>query len=244
MGITLTIIALIVSVPIGGLLVALVDKKNNDQIIKLMLALSGGFLLSLAFIHFIPELYEHSSVKIGSFILIGFLVQLLLEFFSGGIEHGHVHVVKGAKLPIALVVALSLHAFLEGIPLGTQLAGAEIATSHQHEGGNGLLMGILFHRIPVAIALTTVLMASQVSKLKVWMTLGIFAITTPVGLLLGWNSVEVFKDFNFDIILAIVVGMFLHISTTIIFETSENHKFNFIKLLAIIGGAGLAFLIH
>ena len=37
----------------------------------------------------------------------------------------------------------------------------------------------------------------------------------------------VVADFDFNIILAIVVGMFLHISTTIIFETSENHKFNF-----------------
>ena len=243
MGLTLTILVLILSVPVGGMLVAFVDKKDNDQIIKLMLAFSGGFLLSLAFIHFIPELYEHSTVKIGIYILIGFLVQLLLEFFSGGIEHGHVHSVKGAKIPIALVIALSLHAFLEGIPLGTQLAGAEIATTHHHEGGSGLLMGILLHRIPVAIALTTVLFASKISREKVWFTLGIFALTTPVGLLIGWNSVGVF-DFDFNIILAIVVGMFLHISTTIIFETSENHKFNFIKLLAIIGGAGLAFLIH
>lgn len=239
----LTILALILSVPVGGLLVALVDKKNNDQIIKLMLAFSGGFLLSLAFIHFIPELYEHSATNVGIYILVGFLVQLILEFFSGGIEHGHVHAVQGAKLPIALVIALSAHAFLEGIPLGTQLAGAEIATSHHHEGGSGLLMGILLHRIPVAIALATVLFSSKISKGKVWLTLGVFALTTPLGLLLGLISVDRF-DFEFDIILAIVVGMFLHISTTIIFETSENHKFNFIKLLAILGGAGLAFLIH
>lgn len=238
-----TLLALILSVPVGGLLVTFVDKKNNDQIIKLMLAFSGGFLLSLAFIHFIPELYEHSKVQIGIYILIGFLVQLLLEFFSGGIEHGHVHSVKGAKLPIALVIALSMHAFLEGIPLGTQMAGAEIATSHHHEGGSGLLMGILLHRIPVAIALTTVLFASKISPKKVWFTLGLFAMTTPIGLLIGWNSVGAI-NFDFNIILAVVVGMFLHISTTIIFETSENHKFNFIKLLAIIGGAGLAFLIH
>lgn len=243
MGLILTLVALVVSVPIGGLLVTFMDKKNNDQIIKLMLAFSGGFLLSLAFIHFIPELYQHSSLKIGVYILIGFLVQLLLEFFSGGIEHGHVHVAHGAKLPYALVIALSIHAFLEGIPLGTQLAGAEIATTQNHEGGQGLLMGILLHRIPVAIALTTVLLASKISRQKVWITLGVFALTTPVGLLLGWNSVGVI-DINFDIVLAVVVGMFLHISTTIIFETSENHKFNFLKLFTIIFGAALAFLIH
>ncbi len=238
-----TLFALIVTVPIGGFLVTFMDKKNNDQVIKLMLAFSGGFLLSLAFIHFIPELYEHSTVKIGVYILIGFLIQLLLEFFSGGIEHGHMHEVHGAKLPYALVIALSIHDFLEGIPLGTQLAGAEIATTHHHDGGQGLLLGILLHRIPVAIALTTVLLASKVSRRKVWITLGIFTLITPLGLLLGWGSVGL-VDLDFDLILAVVVGMFLHISTTIIFEISENHTFNFLKLFTILFGAGLAFIIH
>ncbi len=243
MGLTLTIIALIVAVPLGGLLVLFVEKSKNDQLIKLLLAFSGGFLLSLAFIHFIPELYENSKVHVGFYILIGFLVQLFLEFFSGGIEHGHTHATKGAKIPVALVIALSAHALLEGIPLGTQFGGATIAISHDHGADHGMLLGILFHRIPVAIALATVLIASKIEKRKVWLLLGVFAITTPVGILIGLTSANAFQ-FDFDIILSVVVGMFLHISTTIIFETSENHKFNFIKLLTIVGGGVLAFLIH
>ena len=43
-----------------------------------------------------------------------------------------------------------------------------------------------------------------------------------------------------NILLAIVVGMFLHISTTIIFETNENHRFNLAKLTAILLGVGLS----
>lgn len=236
-------IALIGSVFLGGMLVSLIQRSKNEQIIKLMLAFSGGFLLSIAFIHFIPELYEHSNLNIGIYILIGFLVQLILEFFSGGIEHGHVHAHEGAKIPVALVVALGVHSLLEGIPLGSQLGGMEIATSHHHGNDNSLLLGILFHRIPVAIALMTLLSISKASKLKSWIILGLFAITTPVALLIGYNTSHTI-DFDFNIILAIVVGMFLHISTTIIFETSENHKFNFLKLLTILVGCALAFFIH
>ena len=44
-------------------------------------------------------------------------------------------------------------------------------------------------------------------------------------------------------ILAIVVGMFLHISTTILFETDESHKFNLAKLLLIISGGYVAYLV-
>ncbi len=244
MKILLVNIALIASVLIGGYLVSLLNKAKNEQIIKLLLAFSGGFLLSIAFIHFIPELYESSDVKIGVFILVGFLIQLILEFFSGGIEHGHVHVHHLSKIPITLVLALSIHSFLEGIPLGSQLAGMEIATSHHHGNDNSLLFGILFHRLPVAVALMTLLVASKVSKLKAWTTLTVFAFTTSFGLLIGYNASGHFNNHSFDIVLAVVVGMFLHISTTIIFETSENHKFNFLKLMTILSGCALAFIIH
>jgi hypothetical protein len=65
---------------------------------------------------------------------------------------------------------------------------------------------------------------------------------TPMGMFLGW-IMETSGDFPYmDLLLAIVVGMFLHISTTIIFETNENHKFNLAKLTAILLGVGLTFV--
>ncbi|NRA12255.1 MAG: ZIP family metal transporter [Crocinitomicaceae bacterium] len=246
MEIALIVFGLIASVLVGGILVSALQRSKNEQLIKLMLAFSGGYLLSIAFIHFIPELYEQVDLNVGVYILTGFLIQLVLELFSGGIEHGHIHIHEGAKLPITLILALSIHSFLEGIPLGSQLGGVEIATSHHHHDGDDLTLffGILFHRLPVAIALMTLLMTAKVSKTKAWIILGFFAITTPVGLAIGYNSMDLMKGFDFNIILAIVVGMFLHISTTIIFETSENHKFNFLKLITIFGGCSLAFLMH
>lgn len=244
MNINLVIISLLVSVFIGGLMVSYLKKSKNEHLIKFLLAFSGGFLLSIAFIHFIPELYSESSANIGLFILIGFLVQLILEFFSGGIEHGHVHVHSGAKIPVGLIIALSIHSLIEGIPLGGLLNGSEIATAHQHHGDNSLLLGILFHRIPVAIALMTLLTASGIKASKSWLLLGVFALTAPIGVIIGINSSSFLSGIDLNIVLAIVVGMFLHISTTIIFETSENHKFNFVKLLMIISGFALAFLIH
>ena len=46
----------------------------------------------------------------------------------------------------------------------------------------------------------------------------------------------------FNSIMAIVIGIFLHISTTILFESSEQHRFNYLKFFVIVIGAGLAFL--
>ena len=237
----LVIFSLIFAVILGGLIVTYLHASNKQKIIKLMLSFSGGFLLSIAFIHFVPELYASQTKNIGVYILFGFLIQLTLEFFSGGIEHGHVHVHKGQKMPWGLFISLSIHSFLEGIPLGTKYTSIEYNELHDN---NSLLFGILFHQLPVAVALMTLLMSTKETKLKSWIILISFALMTPMGLILGLASNSEIKFLNFDMILAIVVGMFLHISTTTIFETSENHKFNILKLTSILIGCVLAFLIH
>lgn len=238
------IFSLIASVLLGGLIVAFLQKKDKQNIIKILLAFSGGFLLSIAFIHFVPELYEHSDESIGIYILLGFLIQLVLEFFSGGIEHGHVHHHGKGKIPWAILISLGVHSFLEGMPLAAPFTGLEIATSHSHSGDQTLLMGIIFHQLPVAIALMTLLFTSHIKKSTAWFLLLLFAITTPAGVLIGYISNSAISGYDFNLILAIVVGMFLHISTTIIFETSENHKFNFLKLVSIILGFAIAIIIH
>lgn len=176
------------------------------------------------------------------FILLGFLIQLLLEFFSGGIEHGHVHVHKGQRMPWGLFISLSVHSVLEGIPLGNGLVIP--ITSHAHAHGDSLLVGILFHQMPVSIALMTLLIHSKLKLFQSWIVLLLFGIMTPLGVIIGTMSPPNSAYFDPQIILAIVVGMFLHISTTIIFETSENHRVNLMKLSAVITGIGLAVLMN
>lgn len=246
MNLILVLFLLIITALLGGWAVVLLHNNEKKKLIKLSLAFSGGFLLSISFIHFLPELYDAGHLQIGLFVLLGFLIQLVLEFFSGGIEHGHIHVHKDKKIPYSILIALGVHSFVEGIPLGHQLNGGILAT--QHHGHNhedySLFLGIVLHQIPVAIALMTLLLSSGIKKSLAWILLIGFVLTTPIGTLLGYFGGNLLPALNFDLLLAIVVGMLLHISTTIIFETSENHKFNFVKLITIILGCALAFLIH
>lgn len=253
----LGVFILVLSVLVGGGIVVLLEKANKNTVIKLLLSLSGGFLLAISFIHLIPEIYIHSGEKVGYYILLGFLIQLFLEYFSKGIEHGHVHVHGGkTTIPWTLFIALSIHSLIEGIPLeaGFHLdvldghTSDQVFTGHAHthnhnhrgaEGLRGLFLGVVLHKIPVAIALMTLLIASGFSKLKSWSVLFAFSLMAPIGILFGHFGAAHFL-LDMEILLAIVVGMFLHISTTIIFESSENHKFNFVKLLSLLIGVVLA----
>ena len=241
MNISLVFVGLIASVILGGVIVTYLKATNKSQFIKLALAFSGGFLLAIIYQHLIPDIYGDGKARMGIFILVGFLVQLVLEYFSGGIEHGHVHVHKGQPLPWVLFISLSVHSIIEGIPLGNEYMG--IVNTHDH-GHGSLFWGIIFHQVPVAIALMTLLMNTKLSQIQSWFVLLLFAIMTPLGVLIGFNISPAQIGLDVHVILAIVVGMFLHISTTIIFETTENHKFNLMKLTSILVGCGLAMLMY
>lgn len=241
MSFSIIILGLISSVLFGGLIVSFFNATNNSQMIKFSLAFSGGFLLAIIFEHLLPDIYHDGAHDLGLYILLGFLIQLILEYFSGGIEHGHVHIHKGQSLPWALFISLSIHSVIEGIPLGNQYAGMQVAHQHVHES---LFWGIIFHQIPVSIALMTLLMNAKLSRLSTWILLLLFASMTPLGAMLGLKFTPEQFGLDLHIILAVVVGMFLHISTTIIFETSENHKFNLLKLISILFGCGLAMLLY
>ena len=67
-----------------------------------------------------------------------------------------------------------------------------------------------------------------------------FALMSPLGSLVGEN-VQLLITYKTEIT-AIIIGIFLHISTIILFETSKDHKFNLLKFVAILIGMFVAYL--
>jgi|TARA_R110002111_G_scaffold132152_1_gene197744 zinc transporter ZupT len=211
-----------------GVTIALLTKKQKSIYTKLLLSFSGAFLLALTLFDLLPEVYHHIDAKLtGLYIMCGILLQIILEFFSKGAEHGHVHVhQEDNEFPWLLFISLCIHSFLEGFPI------------HQH---NDMVYGVLIHKIPIAILITAFLLQSNYSKLQVVSFLVVFAAMTPLGTYIS-NHSSVMVNYV-DVINAFVIGIFLHISTTILFESGEGHKFNLSKLLAICLGILIAYFI-
>ena len=165
---------LFLSVAVGAIIVE-IFKPTKSKNIQLLLTFSGAYLLAVSVIHLIPELFrDNTSNNIGIFILAGFLIQILLEYFSKGIEHGHFH--KRNTIPFTVLISLCLHSLLEGIPLGGHL--------HDH-AHNALLTGILLHKAPVSIVLLSLFLQSGMSKIKAYFLLLLFALMTPLGVYSG-----------------------------------------------------------
>ena len=215
---------------IAGAIVVEIFKPKKGRNIQILLTFSGAYLLAVSLLHLLPELFSHNTnERIGLYILGGFLIQIILEYFSQGIEHGHFH--KSNIIPFSVLISLCLHALLEGVPLGGDL--------HKHTH-NALLYGIVLHKMPVAIVLMTFFLQSNIGKSKAYFYLLLFALMAPLGVFAG-NLFTTLADFHNEI-MAMVIGIFLHISTTILFEISDGHKFSLQKILAIIVGACIAIL--
>ena len=229
----------VLAVSIGFIIVYFL-KPSNQQNIKILLSFSGGFLLAITIFNLIPDVFgminhEHihddldasNTKRIGLFVIGGILFQIFLEYFSKGAEHGHMHSQnKETEFPWLLFSSLFIHAILEGFP---------VHKTH------GLLTGIIIHKIPVAIILATFLLKSELSKVNSLIFMLLFAFATPLGTFISANF-EIASEY-YNEISAIVIGIFLHISTTILFESSEGHKYNIAKLLAIIGAITIAYFI-
>lgn len=225
----------------GGLTLKI---KINQVNLRLLLAFSAAYLFTLSIIHLLPAAFQLGSVKqIGIFIVFGFCLQLLIDTFSTGIEHGHIHLHSSEcnnKLPRGIIVGLLLHSFLEGLPIYNPYLNINNSINYQ------LILGIALHNIPITIAFTALLKEHEPSDSKKWTLLFLFSIMAPLGYFssyllqaYGLKNYQLYSQIAF----AMVIGIFLHISTAILFETSEHHKYNKTKVLMMACGIILAYLI-
>ncbi len=210
---------------------------------KFILTFSGAYLLTLICSHLLPDLFSRTghNHEVGVWVVIGLFGQMVLEGFTKGVEHGHVHSNHNSKnnngliAGISIVLALSIHAVVEG----TMLVQT-IRITHDLEW-YGLLGGILVHKVPASIALAMVL-KSRLDFTRVALFLMIFSLMSPLGLYLGdyLHQENILSFDGLQILFGLATGSLLYISFTIIFEARKDHGFRLKETLPAILGALVA----
>jgi zinc and cadmium transporter len=231
-------LVLILTVMVSGSLVFLF-KPDDQRVLKFLLAFSGAFLIGITFLKLVPEVFSKPAMFTGLFVLLGFLLQLVLELITEGAEHGHRHAHSDNEKasPFLLLTGLCIHSFLEGMPI---VQGFDMRLQHT------LVVGIVVHNIPISLTLMSLFLHYGCSKTRAFIYLLIFALMTPLGSIFSNildASLVISLETYFNYILAAVIGIFLHVSTSILFETEENHRYNLQKFITVIIGLGVAFVI-
>ena len=235
---------LFLSVVVGGGS-AFFIKNYNPAFLQMLLSFVGAYILGITVLHLLPGVFHKADHLIGLWILGGFFIQIILELLSGGVEHGHIHPTQGPKTGFAIQILLGLciHAFLEGMPLEGYEGFHEGIFGHDHDHLH-LLWGIILHKVPAAFVLVMLLNLSKFKKSFVIGALILFGMMSPLGAFTAGILIDsgVLNLESTKILLAIVVGSFLHISTTILFETESkgHHHMSFKKIAMILVGVTLA----
>lgn len=255
-----TIVILAYALIIVGIIVWVVlipgRRHVSPKALDYITVFGGAFLFASCFINLVPHMFlgddPHRFVtpgfhfKIAAAVMLGFLIQLLLEQLTKGAEHGHNHCpcceeeheaeehhhdhhphaghCHNASIhPVTgLIIGLSIHAFLEGMPM-IDLDG----DIHQ-----GLLYGIVLHNIPIALVLVGLFMHNGYGFWKSLLLLSIFAVMTPLGSLCNLYLMpdnEVLQS----LLMGVVVGILLHVSVSILFDHDHNN-FSWVKFALIL----------
>lgn len=219
--------------------------KISERNLRFFLVFAGAYLFSMTVIHLIPDLFlsEADPFNLGLFILVGFFFQKVLENFTNGVEHGHVHTHSHGNSVVYLLIALAIHSFLEGSIMTDSLHSNHTPDSvYSHGSSPKILLGIVMHKIPAAVALMAMLMAQLKHKKKALLLLIIFGLSSPLGLITSeyLSHSSIMPENYLIIFFAIVTGSFLQISTTIFIETDPHHKLDWQRFLVSLLGAAAA----
>lgn len=200
------------------------------------LTFGGSYLFALTLLHILPEIFEHAAPNppVGYYLLLGFVLQLMLDAFGGSLAHGHSYPHE-SKRPlqtpiVTLLGALFLHAFLDGALL--------------HEDNFSIWFAIWLHKVPVLFTLGSFLHHRKISLQVIWIIFLLFALTTPLSFLIRENlqHYQLVTSQTITALNAVATGGLFHITTVILFESNPHHHYNSKRWYTILGGIGVAIL--
>jgi zinc transporter ZupT len=143
-----------------------------------MIALSAGFMVSVALLDLAPEAIDRHGATAGALILIGFLLvhltqHTLVPHFHFGEE---VHeVTRGVSM--SALVGMLLHTFVDGVAIAS---GFGVRPSL----GFIVFIAILLHKFPEGLAIASIFLASGSSRRRAMLAGASLGVATLAGAVL------------------------------------------------------------
>jgi ZIP family zinc transporter/zinc and cadmium transporter len=168
-----------------------------------MIALSAGFMVSVALLDLIPEAIQQHGPSAGLLVLLGFLLvhltqHTLTPHFHFGEER---HAVTSA-VSMSALVGLLLHTFVDGVAIASSFA---VGTSL----GVLVFVAILLHKLPEGLAISSLFLAAGSTRKKALAAGASLGLATVFGGLLT-NSVGALSNYG----LAVAAGVTLYVGAS------------------------------
>jgi zinc and cadmium transporter len=189
----------------SGSMVPILSQSWARKHLWRLLAFSSGVLLSIAFLHVLPEAFALAGRQAGVALLITFGTLFAAENVT--MVHTCEDFLKPPSspvVPIGALIALSLHAGMDGMAIGVGLR-RDMAL------GGIISLGVILHKFSDGLALTSLLRAAGYSRTKEWLLACLLALATPVGALLSFRWSGPLPSVAMGAVLGVATGSFLYV---------------------------------
>lgn len=200
--------------------------------IFVFISLAVGALLGDAFIHLIPEAFEHvaNDMQVSVLIIVGVLIFFTLEKFL----HWHHHGEDTEEIhPVGKLILFSdgVHNFIDGIIIGVSfLVSVPV--------GIATTIAVILHEIPQEIGDFAVLLHSGYTKKRaLWLNF-LSALCAILGMILAFVLGEAGEAFSLWI-LPVAAGGFIYVAVADLIpelHKTKKTKHSALQIVAVIAG--------
>ncbi len=170
-----------------------------------LLAYSSGVLLGIAFLHLLPEAFSLGSRTAGMALLVTFaflfaaenvtMVHACEDFLKPPTSHVR---------PVGALIALALHAGVDGMAIGVGLRQNMVL-------GSVISLGVILHKFSDGMTLTSLLRATGYSTTREGILSLILALATPLGAFLSFHFAGPLPPKAIAGVLGVATGSFLYV---------------------------------
>ena len=162
----------------GGAVI--VQRSWERRYLRYFVALGAGFMLATAMVEMVPESLQLGGRKGALLVLVGYLIVHLFEHtitphFHYG-EETHADEFVHSHKRMSVLFGLMIHTFFDGIAI---TSGFLISSWL----GWVIFLAVFLHKIPEGFTVTSVMLASGLSKGKSWFASVMLGMATMAGVL-------------------------------------------------------------
>ena len=200
--------------------------------LEAMVALSAGFLLSVALTSLLPEAIARHGERAAVAALVGYLLvhltqHTLVHHFHFGEETHEVNEAVG----VSALAGLLLHTFFDGVAIAS---GFGVSTSV----GTLVFLAILLHKLPEGLAISSIFLAAGAGRGRALGSAGLLGAATVAGVLLA-NQVTLLREYG----LALSAGVALYVGASNLVPEFQGKR-GWRLPLSFFAGCALYFLAH
>jgi ZIP family zinc transporter/zinc and cadmium transporter len=229
---TVAIAVLAAAGNLAGALAVIRRLEGSLRAIDIGIAFSAGFMLGVALVGVLPEVFARGGASDAWFVLGGYLTvhvaqHVLAPHFHFGEETHRVTRFAG----LAALVGLAVHTFFDGVA---------IAAGFLTSGKLGLMLAtsVLLHKLPEGVTVASLMVAGGHGRRAALGAAAVVGLATVVGVLLTEAMAPLARHG-----LALSAGVTLYVAASELVPAFQSSRRG-VATLAFLGGVGTFLLAH